>query len=184
MNSSQGMTFVFAMAAVAVLAIAYALARKRRSQRLRERFGPEYDQVVRHEGNVRKAEDVLAFREKRRRKFGIRGLLRADRASFLQRWNYIQGRFVEDPNDAVIQAEGLIGDIMQARGYFLGGFEQRAADISADHPIVIGSYRAAHEITERQSRGQASTEDLRRAMVHYRALLEELIEDHPHKRSA
>ena len=129
MNSSQGMTFVFAMAAVAavaVLAIAYALARKRRSQRLRERFGPEYDQVVRQEGNARKAEDVLAFREKRRRKFGIRSSLRADRASFLQRWNYIQGRFVEDPNDAVIQAEGLIGDIMQARGYPLGGFEQRA----------------------------------------------------------
>src|SRR5436305_11874320 len=176
MNSSPIMIVVLVIAVVALAAIAFAIMRKRRSQKLRERFGPEYDRVVRHEGDVRKGEGVLAFREKRHERFKLRPLSSTDRSSFLYRWNDVQSRFVDDPKSAVTQADSLVTDAMQARGYPMGDFEQRAADISVDHPVVVENYRAGHAIALRHGRGEASTEDLRQAMVHYRTLFQELLE--------
>jgi phenylpropionate dioxygenase-like ring-hydroxylating dioxygenase large terminal subunit len=125
---------------------------------------------------VRKAEGVLEFREKRHDKFKLRPLTTADRSNFLYRWNDVQSRFVDDPKGAVTLADSLVMDAMQARGYPMGDFDQRAADISVDHPVVVENYRAAHAIARRHSKGEASTEDLRQAMVHYRTLFQELLD--------
>ena len=168
---------VLVIAVIVVLAIAWAAMRRRRSAQLRERFGPEYDRVLQKEGDARKAEGVLEFREKHRQKFKIRPLTAADRSSFAIRWNEVQARFVDDPRGAVTVADSLVTDVMQARGYPIGEFEQRAADISVDHPVVVENYRAAHEIAMRHSSGRASTEDLRQAMVYYRLLFQELLEE-------
>lgn len=173
-----GLVVVVVIVAVAIVAIAFLTSRKRRSMKLRERFGPEYDRVLRQEGDARKAEGVLEFREKRREKFKIHPLSSTDKSSFTTRWNEVQARFVDDPKGATTVADSLVTDVMQTRGYPIGEFEQRAADISVDHPIVVENYRAAHEIAMRHSAGKASTEDLRQAMVHYRVLFQELLEEH------
>lgn len=179
MNQNQLLILmvVIVIAVIAVAAIAFVAMRKRRSVKLRERFGPEYDRVVRQEGDPRKAEGVLEFREKRRGKFKLRPLAAADKSSFAVRWNEVQSRFVDDPRGAVTVADSLITEVMQARGYPIGEFEQRAADISVDYPVIVENYRAAHTIALRHSAGQASTEDLRQAMVHYRTLFQELLEE-------
>jgi len=166
---------VIVIAVIVAAVIAFITSRKRRSQQLRERFGPEYDRVVRQEGDARKAEGVLQFREKRREKFNIRPLSAADRSSFAVRWNEVQARFVDDPRGAVTVADSLVTDVMQVRGYPIGEFDQRAADLSVDYPLIVDNYRAAHDIAQRHSAGKASTEDLRQAMVHYRALFQELL---------
>lgn len=166
---------VIVIAVIVAAVIAFLTSRKRRSQQLRERFGPEYDRVVRQEGDARKAEGVLQFREKRREKFNIRPLSAADRSSFAVRWNEVQARFVDDPRGAVTVADSLVTDVMQVRGYPIGEFDQRAADLSVDYPLIVDNYRAAHDIAARHSAGKATTEDLRQAMVHYRALFQELL---------
>ena len=176
MDRNQLMIVVVVTAFLVIAVTAYLAMRKRRSLRLRERFGPEYDRVVRHEGDVRKGEGVLEFREKRRERFELRTLSPVDRSSFEQRWDEVQARFVDDPKGAVTVADSLVMEVMQARGYPVGDFEQRAADISVDHPLVVENYRSAHDIALRHNRGQASTEDLRKAMVHYRTLFQELLE--------
>lgn len=167
------------IALIVIAAIAYFASRKQRSKKLREHFGPEYDRVVRQEGDTRKAEGVLEFREKRREKFKIRPLSEADRSSFAVRWKEVQARFVDDPRGAVTVADSLVTDVMQLRGYPIGEFDQRAADLSVDYPMIVDNYRAAHDIALRHSAGKASTEDLRQAMVHYRALFQELLEERP-----
>jgi len=174
------MMVVIAVAVIAVIVVAvmaFMASRKRRSRHLRERFGPEYDRVVRQEGDPRKAEGVLQFRQKRREKFNIRPLSAADRSSFAVRWNEVQARFVDDPRGAVTVADSLVTEVMQLRGYPIGEFEQRAADLSVDYPLIVDNYRAAHDIALRHSAGKASTEDLRQAMVHYRALFQELLDE-------
>ena len=182
MNSGQILVLVLVIAAIVVAGLIFVAARKRRSQKLREQFGPEYDRVVREEGNVGKGEQVLAFRQKHREKLKIHALSDSQRSSYLERWKEVQSRFVDDPRGSVTVADSLVTDVMQARGYPIGDFEQRAADISVDHPVVVDNYRAAHDIALRHSRGQASTEDLRKAMVHYRALFEELLGEHEPQR--
>src|SRR5262249_25338615 len=167
MNSSPVMIVVLVIALIAIAAIVWGITRRHRSQKLREHFGPEYDRVVHREGDVRKGEGVLEFREKRHDKFSLRPLSTADRSNFLYRWNDVQSRFVDDPQGAVPLGDALVRDAMQARGYPMGDFDQRASDISVDHPGVVENYRAAHAIALRHSKGQASTEDLRQAMVHY-----------------
>jgi hypothetical protein len=169
---------------LAVIVIAFMVARKRRSDRLRARFGPEYDRVVKQEGGVRQAEGVLTFREKRREKLAIRELSASDRTRYEANWEEVQGRFVDDPAGAVTVADRMVADVMRTRGYPVGDFEQRAADISVDHPVVVDQYRAAHSIAIRHERGQATTEDLRKAMVHYRALFQELIGAQLHRKQA
>src|SRR5437868_105958 len=160
MNPSQLLIVGIVVAVVAIAIIGYAGMRKRRSRHLRERFGPEYERVVRNEGGVRQGEGVLEFREKRREKLKIRPLSPTDRSSFLYRWNEVQSRFVDDPKGAVTLADSLVTDVMQARGYPMGDFEQRTADISVDYSVVVENYRAAHEIAIRHSGGQATPEDL------------------------
>lgn len=177
MTQGQILIVVVVVAVLVAAVVAFLLSRKRRSLRLRERFGPEYDRVLRQEGDARKAEGVLEFREKRREKFKINPLTPADRSSFATRWSEVQARFVDDPKGAVTVADGLVTEVMQKRGYPIGEFEQRAADISVDYPMVVENYRAAHGIAMRHSAGQSSTEDLRQAMVHYRALFQELLDE-------
>jgi hypothetical protein len=170
----------FAVAVLSVVvaaAIGFVTSRRRRSQKLRKTFGPEYDRVMRREGDSRKAEGVLEFRQKRREKFPIRRLTSADRSSFALRWNEVQARFVEDPRGALTVADSLITDVIETRGYPLGEFDQRAADLSVDYPLIVENYRAAHEIRTLHSEGKASTEDLQQAMVHYRRLFQELLEE-------
>jgi hypothetical protein len=176
MDRNQLMIVVVVIAFLVIAITAYLAMRRRRSLMLRERFGPEYDRVVRREGDVRKGEGVLEFRQKRRERFELRTLSPVDRSSFEQRWDEVQARFVDDPKGAVTVADSLVMEVMQARGYPVGDFEQRASDISVDHPVVVENYRSAHDIALRHNRGQASTEDLRKAMVHYRTLFQELLE--------
>jgi len=181
--NSTGIVIVLIVAAVIIIpALIMMATRKRRSQKLRQQFGPEYDRVVRKEGDATKAERVLEFREKHRARYKIRALSPIDRSSFRYRWNEVQSRFVDDPKGAVTMAESLVTDVMQARGYPIADFEQQAADISVDHPVVVENYRAAHDVAQRHGRGQASTEDLRNAMVCYRALFQELLDDNQPQR--
>lgn len=159
---------------IAVLVIAWVALQKRRTEALRRRFGPEYDRSLREHGPG-KAESVLAEREKRVEKFHMRDLAVDERERFITSWREVQARFVDDPNAAVADADQLVTRLMQARGYPMSDFEQRAADISVDHPRVVDNYRAAHEIAIRQRRGDATTEDLRNAVIYYRSLFDELL---------
>ena len=162
---------------VAVAGIgALLFLRKRRTERLRDRFGDaEYARAVQEGGNRRRGETGLEKRTKRVEAFQVRPLTPGDRARFLESWRGVQVRFVDSPAGAVTEADQLLGDVMSTRGYPVSDFEQRAADISVDHPLVLRNYRAAHDIALRQKKGQANTEDLRQAMVHYRTLFDELV---------
>jgi hypothetical protein len=162
---------------VVIIGAVMLYLQRRRSERLREHFGAEYDRAVTEGGGRRRAEAVLEERTERVKKFHIRPLSAEDRARFSEQWAQVQAHFVDAPAGAVAEADQLLGDVMATCGYPMGDFEQRAADISVDHPIVTQNYRAAHEIAVRQARGQASTEDLRRAMIHYRALFEDVVND-------
>lgn len=166
-----------AVVVLVVLVVIYLSMKKRRSQELRERFGPEYDRVLKKEGEVRLAENVLQIRANRRDKLKLHPLTAGAHSDFSQRWMTVQTKFVDDPKGSVMQADRLVSEAMEARGYPMADFEQRAADLSVDHPVVVENYRAAHDIAQRHSRGQASTEDLRKAMVHYRSLFDKLLED-------
>jgi hypothetical protein len=169
------------IAVVLIGAVAWITLSRVRSQRLRDRFGPEYDRTVHSEGSLRKAEAALEARAKRVASLHIHPLSQADAARFDQSWRGIQARFVDDPHGAVTDADRLVGEVMAARGYPVGEFEQRVADISVDHPDVVMNYRAAREIASIHAQGKASTEDLRQAMVHYRALFRDLLETTDHK---
>ena len=170
------LVLIVVAALIALLAFLLITSRKRSSDRLRRRFGAEYDRVVLEHGDRTKAEAVLLEREKRVHKFSIRSLPAGDRERFLRDWATVQRRFVDDPSMAVNEADQLVTSVMAARGYPMSDFEQRAADISVSYPTVVDNYRAARQIAQRHSKGQATTEDLRRAMIHYHALFEELLE--------
>jgi hypothetical protein len=171
---------VIVVAAVIIVgAIAWSAARARRRQGLQERFGSEYDRTVADAPNRREAEANLSEREKRREQFDIRSLDQSSRDRYASEWQNTQARFVDDPEAAVGEADRLIQRVMLERGYPVDDFEQRANDLSVDHPDVISNYRAAHGISVANDRGKASTEDLRTAMVHYRALFAELLETEP-----
>ncbi|PYL08449.1 MAG: hypothetical protein DME33_07295 [Verrucomicrobia bacterium] len=168
---------ILAIAVVVLIALGVFIAmRWRRSQVLRKEFGPEYKHAVRQYGDERKAEAELAAREKRVRKLEIRPLTHEEQSSFAERWRKTQARFVDEPSKSVGEADELIKEVMQTRGYPVGDFDQRAADISVDHPNVVINYRAGREIAVRNKKGEATTEDLRQAMMHYRSLFEELVE--------
>jgi hypothetical protein len=164
------------VAILVVVAIAL-IARRRRSESLKRRFGPEYDRIVREQhGDARRAEAALAEREKRVEKFPLRTLSAVDREAYAMEWAAVQRRFVDDPAAAVGTADRLVTRVMTDRGYPMTNFEQRAADISVSYPAVVENYRSAHDIAARHANGSATTEELRQAMVHYRSLFDELLE--------
>jgi hypothetical protein len=167
--------WIIAAAVVVFVILALLAVRRRRSERLRQRFGPEYERTVLEAGDVRKAEAALEARAVRVKRLHIHPLSAEDAHQFSEGWRLVQARFVDDPRGAVTQADQLVGEVMRARGYPVGEFEQRVEDISVDHPSVVMNYRAARAIADAHVRGQASTEDLRQAMVHYRALFAELL---------
>ena len=167
--------------AVVILVIVVAVAlyvRKRRATTagLRQRFGPEYERAVQTHGSERRAEAKLVDREKRVEKLKIRDLDPMERERFSGQWNSVQSRFLDYPKGAVTEADELVSSLMQTRGYPVTDFDQCAADISVDHPLVVDHYRSAHEIAMRLGRNEANTEDLRTAMIHYRSLFEELVQ--------
>jgi hypothetical protein len=169
---------ILALVVVAILAIIViaVLLSKQRKAALRRRFGGEYERAVRERGSEREAQAVLQEREKRVQKFHIRSLDPSERQQYAQRWRGVQSRFVDDPKGAVIDADDTVASLMGARGYPMGDFEQRAADLSVDHAPVVDNYRAAHQIALRHRQGQATTEELRQAMIHYRSLFEDLLD--------
>ena len=171
-------TAIVLVAAVVVVVglLAWTFMRQKRSLALKERFGPEYDHELRERGRGR-AEAELDRRARRVERLSIRPLPPGDRDRYAELWRNEQARFVDDPKSAVHEADHLVEEVMRRRGYPVGEFDQRAADISVDHPLVVENYRAAHDIAARLDRGNVATEDLRQAMIHYRTLFEDLLED-------
>lgn len=173
---------ILAILAVAVGAVVF-FQRQRQSDRLRERFGPEYDRTVSQAGRG-DAERELRQRQERVEGFDIRELAPDQRRVYVERWRVVQADFVDSPDTAIIAADELVQEVMAARGYPVEDFEQRAADLSVHHPQFVQDYRGAHAISEAHRRQPRSTEELRQAMIHYRALFSELLGEVASPRSA
>jgi hypothetical protein len=169
------LTVLIVIVAIVVVATAIFYIRRRQTEHLKQKFGSEYDRVVRQHGDPQRAETVLAAREKRISRLELRTLPPTERDRYAQRWAVVQKQFVDDPKSSVNEADKLVTEVMNARGYPMSEFNQRADDISVNYPNAVGNYRAAHDIFLRHGSGQASTEDLRKAMVHFRSLFDELL---------
>ena len=182
---SQTLLIVMAAVVVVVLVAAWMYYGRRQRVRLRERFGPEYDRVVATAGSPAKAEALLRERAARVDRFKIRPIVRDQADAFEREWRRVQSRFVDDPDAAVAEADSLLTQVMTARGYPLEDFDRRADDISVDHPHVVENYRTACAFVLKRQRGQATTEELRQAIVNYRALFDDLLEvEDRHRRRA
>lgn len=179
MNQTTIVAIVIAV--VVIAAVAWFAWRQRHTAELRARYGPEYSRAVDELGSRRRAEAELDARTERVEHLDIRPLAAAQRDDFRERWRAVQSRFVDDPKGAVSDADRLVESVMAARGYPLADFDRRAADLSVHHPRVVENYRAARDIALRHRRGEASTEDLRQAMVYYRELFRDLLEDREHE---
>ena len=166
---------VILVVVVVLAAVAIFLYERKRSQRLRSRFGPEYNRAVEETGSRYRAEAKLEKLEKRVEGFSIHPLRAEDAARFRDSWRSVQAKFVDDPQTALRDADRLLGELMSAQGYPLSDFEERASEVSVNHPLVVEHYRAAHQIALRHDRGQATTEEMRQAMVHYRTLFDDLV---------
>ena len=174
-------TLIVILIVVAVVLIVALLAvrarmRKKQTEELQGQFGPEYDRTLETADSKKAAEEELAARRERREQLEIRPLSTAARERYTSQWQNVQAQFVDNPGAAVASADQLIQTVMEDRGYPVQDFETRAADISVDHPDVVENYRKGHRLAEKSSDGAGSTEDLRQAMRHYRALFDELVE--------
>jgi hypothetical protein len=178
METIDTQTWIILAAAVALglVAIGAWFYRRKQSHRLQERFGPEYDRTVHELGSRTKGESDLMAREKRVGRLEILPLAPSEAARFTEAWRALQSRFVDNPKGVVVEAEQLVRELMEKRGYPMGDFERRAGDISVDHPDVVANYRSAQAIAVRDQQGSADTEELRKAVVYYRALFDELLE--------
>jgi hypothetical protein len=176
--TSLNWTVLAGILVIAFLAVAawFVWQKQEQTKRLQRRFGPEYGRAIQQHGSRAKAESELRSREKRVERLTIIALTPSDAARFTQAWNALQARFIDNPKGAVVEADRLVRELMLKRGYPMGDFELRAADMSVDHPAVVEAYRAAQAIAARDERGEADTEDLRKAVVHYRTLFDELLE--------
>jgi hypothetical protein len=175
-------TMIAVIVGILVLAVVgWLVWQRQRSEQLRERYGPEYERTVTEVGDKRRAESELVKRQQRVEQLDIRPLSAEQQTGYLQQWRSVQARFVDDPKGAVTDADRLVEDVMKVRGYPVSDFDQRAADLSVHHPRVVDNYRAARDIAHRHRRGEATTEDLRQAMVYYRDLFEDLLEDREHE---
>src|SRR5215472_17475869 len=170
MDTKTLIAILIAIVAIVIIVAALLYDRRRRSERLQQKFGPEYDRLVLQHGDPHRAETILSEREKRVSHLKLHTLPSAEQQRYLEQWTFIQKQFVDDPRGAVIAADHLVTDVMSARGYPMNEFNQRADDLSVDHPITVRNYRTGHDIVLRHSQGQASTEDLRRAMVHFHSM--------------
>lgn len=175
---STGIVVVIVVVII-VIALAIGVAGTVRRRRLQQQFGPEYDRLAREHDSKRKAEAELAQRQRRVRKLDIRPLSPEAQEQYSARWMSLQERFVDDPEDAVAQSQILVAEVMHERGYPTEHRDQVAADLSVEHAKTIGNFRAADEISQKAAAGTASTEDLRQAMIHYRALFRDLLGDTP-----
>lgn len=179
------MWIVIALAVVAAVIAGWVAWKATRTKRLRETFGPEYDRTVADSASQREGEAALADRRKRHGELEIRALTAEARRRYDGNWKAVQTRFVDDPVGSVGEADELVERVMAERGYPMEDFEAQAELISVEHPEVVQNYRSAHEIYGAYGRGEASTEDLRQAMVHYRSLFEQLLEsDVEHERAS
>lgn len=167
---------VMIVVAAIVLAAALAVGRRKRTERLKQRFGPEYERMVSTADTQGSAEKELVERERRRNGFDIVALPSAARRTYAERWRSVQTTFVDDPASALVEADRLIIAVMRDRGYPVDDFDQRAGDLSVDHPTVVENYRAAHDVQRSATGGGTETEDQRQAFVHYRALFDTLLE--------
>ena len=175
-------TMITIVVGVLVLAGGVWLVRqRRRSELLRAQYGPEYERTVTQVGDKRRAESELVERQQRVAALAICALSPEQLNGYLQQWQAVQARFVDDPKGAVVDADHLVEEVMQARGYPVADFDRRVADISVHHPRVVDNYRSAHDIAQRHKLGRGTTEDLRRAMVYYRGLFQDLLEDREHE---
>ncbi|MCC8244602.1 hypothetical protein [Saccharothrix luteola] len=176
---STGTTIgVIVVVLVVLAAIAVLLKFLMQRKRLRSKFGPEYERALEHNGSRMAAERELTEREREHSKLELRTLDPATRDNYTRNWTQVQERFVDEPTEAVGQADRLVTDLMAERGYPTEGYERREKLLSVEHSRTLEHYRNAHSITERQERGEATTEDLRTAMVHYRTVFEDLLGDH------
>ena len=177
MDSHTLTIILITVAVCALIGVGIGIAvTQMRSRRLKEQFGPEYDRTVKQSRDRNTAEAELETREQRVKKYRIVPLSEADRAHYQQAWDRVQNRFVDDPSGATKEADELIIDVMGRRGYPVSGFDQAAADLSVEYPVVVENYRAATAIARRNQKGEAGTEDLRQALIHYRALFHELLQ--------
>jgi hypothetical protein len=167
---------VIAGVVLLVVGLSWGYVRRRKTAALRQKFGSEYNRAVLVHGSEEKAEAKLTDREKRVDRFTLRDLDSFERERFAKQWENVQARFVDSPKGAVLEADDLVVALMKTRGYPASDFEQRAADISVDHPKVVENYRSAHDTALRVGKLEASTDELRTAMIHYRALYEELMQ--------
>jgi hypothetical protein len=172
--------WVWVLIAIGIVLVLAALVwqavARRRTGRLQQQFGPEYDRAVGGADSKRSAEADLQAREERRQQLDIRPLSQTARADYVQKWRSVQADFVDEPRRAVASADRLIQSVMAERGYPVDDFEQRTADVSVDHPQVVENYREGHRLARASATGNDSTEELRQAMRHYRALFDELVE--------
>ena len=178
-----GLLVAILVVVILLALLAFFAGRQRRSRRLQDKFGPEYDRTVEQTGGRRAAEAELLERAERRAELNIVPLEPEARTRYIEAWRNTQALFVDEPVQATREADRLITSVMRDRGYPVDDFDQRAADLSVDHPQVVDDYRAAHAIAARNDRSEANTEDLRQALVHYRSLFEELLEDRHTDRS-
>ena len=174
---SQALVIVIVAAVVVLAGIGvFAYYTRRRRQQLRDRFGPEYDRTLEHAKSPAEADTILANRVNRVSRFRLRPLTREQADGFAQEWRRVQGRFVDDPDGAVVAADQLVAEVMAARGYPLEDFDKRVDDVSVDHPNVVENYRTARALVARRASGDADTEELRQAVVNYRALFDDLLQ--------
>jgi len=173
---STELIIIVAVVMVAAILIAWWAGQRRRTERLRDQFGNEYDRTVKTAGDRARAEADLESRQERVEALHITALDPRNRDAFAARWREVQAQFVDQPAQALAAADGLIAEVMRARGYPVGDFDQRAADVSVDHPQVVDHYRTAHAIAVKQRDGTVDTEAMRQAMVHYRALFADLLD--------
>lgn len=177
MTTTQAVVIAVILIVGIIAAILWStVARRRRSARLHDQFGPEYDRTVLTVGDERKAQRELEGRRKHVEALQIRPLSTTERGRYLADWTSVQSKFVDEPGQAIVDADRLITEVMRLRAYPVSEFEQRAADISVSYPALVSNYRAARAIAIKNEQHQADTEELRQALIHYRSLFEELVE--------
>jgi FtsZ-interacting cell division protein ZipA len=179
MDGTTVALIAIAVAVVVLVALALWMRARRRSRLLQNRFGSEYDRTIEGSDSRKEAEQELRERERRREELDIVPLDDRARAQYMEAWLGVQQRFVDAPAESVAEADVLVMQVMRDRGYPVDDFERRAADVSVDHPDVVEHYRSAHAVAGRSRAEASDTEELRGAVVHYRALFDALLDDRP-----